>query len=102
MGETTIYIIYIVLKLWGGMRRPYGGIMGVEKKVGVRTMSQCYRTPGGNDILLQKGPPLSLWGSPHTPTRFALPTTRGKMSLSMPETGERERNYLFKSYTDRT
>ena len=32
----------------------------------------------------------------HTPTRFALPAARGKTSLN----GEKERNYLFQSYTD--
>ena len=36
---------------------------------------------GLNDILLPKGHPLSLQGSP-PPTRFALPTTREKTSLN--------------------
>ena len=53
---------------------------------------------GANDILLPKGPPLFLWGSP-PPTRFTLPASRERC-LSMPEIGEKERNYLFKSYTD--
>ena len=39
------------------------------------------QTRGVNNILLLKGPPLSLWGSP-PPTRFSLPATRGKMSLN--------------------
>ena len=49
---------------------------------------ECYRTdPGGmNNILLPNGPPHS---------RFALPATRERC-LSMPEIGEKERNYLFK------
>ena len=39
------------------------------------------------------GAPFVLWGHPHI--RFALPTTRERR-LSMPEIGEKERNYLFK------
>ena len=53
-----------------------------------------------NDMLLPKGPLLSLWvssppillGSPCLPPE--------EKRLSMPEIGEKERNYLFKSYTD--
>ena len=57
------------------------------------------QTGGVHNILLRKGSPLSLSGGPpHTLTRFAMPATRGKMSLNA-ETGEKERNYLFKSYT---
>ena len=38
--------------------------------------------------------------SPGVPcTRFALPAAR-KLSLSMSEFGEKERNYLFKSHID--
>ena len=38
--------------------------------------------------------------SPGVPcTRFALPAAR-ELQLSMPEIGEKERNYLLKSYTD--
>ena len=62
-------------------------------------LSYWYRTDVGvvvNDMLLLKGPPLLLQGSPQ-PTRFSLPEER---RLSMPEIGEKERNYLFKSYTD--
>ena len=40
-----------------------------------------------------------LSGGPPTPTRFTLPATREKMSLNA-MIGEKERNYLFKSYTD--
>ena len=53
-----------------------------------------------HDKLLQKGSPLSLSGVPHTHllgSKCPLPEGR---CLSMPETGEKERNYLFKSYTD--
>ena len=50
-----------------------------------------------NDILLPKGPPF-LQGPP-PPTGFTLPTARERC-LSMAEIGEKERNYLFKSYTD--
>ena len=55
--------------------------------------------PGGvNNILLPKGlPPLSLWGPPLLGSPCPPPEER---YLSMPETGEKERNYLFKSYTD--
>ena len=41
--------------------------------------------------------PFSLGVPP--PTMFALPAPEERY-LSMPETGEKERNYLFKSYTD--
>ena len=47
-------------------------------------------------ILLPNGPP-PFPGSPCT--RFTLPSTR-ELWLSMPEFGEKKRNYLFKSYTD--
>ena len=36
--------------------------------------------------------------APPPPTRFSLPAPRERC-LSMPEIGEKERNYLFKSYT---
>ena len=49
----------------------------------------------GNKILLPNEPPSS--GAPCIV--FALPTTR-ELWLSMPEFGEKERIYLFKSYTD--
>ena len=51
-----------------------------------------------NDILLPKGSPF-FSGGPHLPTRFTLPAARERC-LSMPETGEKERDSLFKSYTD--
>ena len=56
-----------------------------------------------HDKLLQKGSPFSVSGSyppPHAHllgSKCPLPEER---RLSMPETGEKERNYLFKSYTD--
>ena len=49
-----------------------------------------------NNILSPKGPPF-LSGGPPRLTRFALPAARERC-LSMPETGEKERNYLFKLY----
>ena len=60
----------------------------------------CCRTDpgqgGSNDILLPNGPTLVLRGpSPAPHTRFALPTAR-KRRLSMPEIGEKKRDYLFK------
>ena len=53
-----------------------------------------------HDILLQKGSPLSLSGGPppHPVGPHSPPPEERR--LSMPETGEKERNYLFKSYTD--
>ena len=61
------------------------------------------RRGGGFPIYYYRKDPrfLSLGVPPHThtPTRFAMPMARGK-TFSMPETGEKERNYLFKSYTD--
>ena len=65
------------------------------------------QTWGGkvNDILLPKGPQGDGSGPPFSPgvpphllgSLYLLPEKR---HLSMPETGEKERNYLFKSYTD--
>ena len=48
----------------------------------------------GNNILLLKGPS----GVP--PSLGSLCPPPEERHLSMPETGEKERNYLFKSYTD--
>ena len=55
-----------------------------------------------HDKLLQKGSPLSLSGCPPTHTHLLgskCPPPEERR-LPMPETGEKERNYLFKSYTD--
>ena len=55
------------------------------------------------DKLLQKGSPLSVSGGsfpPRPPARFEMPARGKERRLSMPETGEKERNCLFKSYTD--
>ena len=56
-----------------------------------------------HDKLLQKGFPLSVsGGSPPTHAHLLVskcPPPEEKR-LSMPETGEKERNYLFKSYTN--
>ena len=46
----------------------------------------------------QKGPPFFSRGSP-PPTRFTLPTPEER-HFSMLEIGGKERDYLFKSYTD--
>ena len=52
-----------------------------------------------NDILLPNGPTLVLQGSPSPPYyvqfSFTLPITRER-HLSMPEIGEKERDYLLK------
>ena len=56
-----------------------------------------------HDILLQKGSPLSLSGGsphPHTHLLGSKCPPPEERHLSMPETGEKERNYLFKSYKD--
>ena len=64
--------------------------------------SLCYRTDRGwgrvDNILLWKGPPLSIWGPPSLLGLPCLPPE--ERCLSMPETGKKERNYLFRSYTD--
>ena len=53
-----------------------------------------------NDILLLKGPlPFALGVLPHAVVGSPCPPPEERR-LSMPETGEKERNYLFKSYTD--
>ena len=56
-----------------------------------------------HDKLLQKGFPLSVSGGSFPPRLHLLgsqcpPPEEGR--LSMPETGEKERNCLFESYTD--
>ena len=55
-----------------------------------------------HDKLLQKGFPLSVFGgSPsHTHLLGSKCPPPEERHLSMPEIGEKERNYLFKSYTD--
>ena len=54
---------------------------------------------GANDILLPKGPLLFLWGfPPHLLVSLCPPPEESR--LSMPEISEKEKNYLFKSYTD--
>ena len=53
--------------------------------------------------LLWKGSPLCLSGGPlltHTHLLDSQCPPPEERRLSMPETGEKERNYLFKSYTD--
>ena len=54
---------------------------------------------GVNDNYYQKDPPpFSPGVSPHLLGSPCLPPE--ERHLSMPEIGEKERNYLFKSYTD--
>ena len=53
-------------------------------------------------IITEKIPPFCLWRFPPTHTHLLgskCPPPEERR-LSMPETGEKERNYLFKSYTD--
>ena len=58
----------------------------------------------GSHKLLQKGFPLSVSGGssprPHAHLLDSQCLPPEEKRLSMPETGERERNCLFKSYTD--
>ena len=55
-----------------------------------------------HDKLLQKGFPLSVSGGsfPHAHLRGSKCPPPEERRLSMPETGEKERNCLFKSYTN--
>ena len=55
-----------------------------------------------HDNLLQKGFPLSVSGGsfPHAHLLGSKCPPPEERRLSMPETGEKERNCLFKSYTD--
>ena len=53
---------------------------------------------GGGQYTIAKKTPLSLWGPLHLLGSPCPPPE--DRHLSMPETGEKERNYLFKSYTD--
>ena len=59
------------------------------------------QTPGGvgDNILLPKGPPF-LSGGPPADLLGSSCLLLQERRLSVPETGEKERNYLFKSYTD--
>ena len=52
---------------------------------------------GGERYTITERTPHFLPGGSPPPTRFALPSARER-HLSMPEIGEKERNYLFKSY----
>ena len=64
-------------------------------------MPCCYRKDWEkvNNILLWNGPPPFVLGV--GPDLLGLPSpSPEERHLSMPETGEKERNYLFKSYTD--
>ena len=77
----------------GEWREKRNSYLGLQIQVISLYQEYCYRTdPGGvNDILLPKGSPF-FSGGPHLPTRFTLPAARERC-LSMPETGEKERNY---------
>ena len=77
--------------------RPCGS-EGKEKPCG----SEVREKPR-HDKLLQKGSPLSVSGRsspPHSHLLGSQCPPPEERPLSMPETGEKERNYLFKSYTD--
>ena len=67
-------------------------------------MTFCYRAGQGvvHNKLLEKGFPLSVSGGsfPHTHLLGSKCPPLEERRLSMPETGEKERNCLFKSYTD--
>ena len=54
---------------------------------------------GGSQYTIMERTPLSLWGSPPYLLGPPCPLPEERRLL-MPETGEKERNYLFKSYTD--
>ena len=70
------------------------GVKELEQKV----LQNRPRGRGVNDVLLPKDPPFFTGGPPHILGSLGLlPEER---HLSMPEIGEKERNYLFKSYTD--
>ena len=73
---------------------------GMQAGNGMQAVSVLQNRPGGeevNDILLPNGPTLVLRGSPHQRTRLALPAPRERC-FSMPEIGEKERDYLFKEF----
>ena len=57
------------------------------------------RPKEGCTIYYYRNDPPFFSGGPPPPTRFALPTARERC-LSMPEIGEKKRNYLCKNYTD--
>ena len=65
-------------------------------------MKQCYRTDPevGSErySITKRTPPFSLGVLPHLLGSLCPPWD--KRRLSMPEIGEKERNYLFKSYTN--
>ena len=80
---------------WACVCKPKGGQFDWQ--------SGCYRTERRvvHDKLLQKGSPfLSLEVPPPHAHLLGSQCPPQEESLSMPETGEKERNYLFKSYTD--
>ena len=71
---------------------------GAEKCFWGENVTEQTRGERVNDILLPKGPSFRSGGPPHL---LGLPCPQPEeRHLSMPETGEKERNYLFKSYTD--
>ena len=80
--------------------------MSTDLKINKTVLSYyyCYRAGRGvgHDKLLQKGFPLSVSGGsyPHAHLLGSKCPPPEERRLSMPETGEKERNYLFKSYTN--
>ena len=65
-------------------------------------MLQSKRVGVVHNKLLQKGSPFSVSGSspPHTHLVGSKCPPPEERRLSMPEIGEKERNYLFKGYTN--
>ena len=68
----------------------------------MQPQSVTEQTGGSQYTITERVAPFSLGGSPPPHTHLlgsqCLPPEERR--LSMPETGEKERNYLFKSYTD--
>ena len=97
---TCSFFLFLVFKIkWTPVKDQSSLLLLLSSFVtSIEDIQYCYRTdPGGgvNDILLLNGPPPSAPGGLCPHTRFALPAARERC-LSMPETGEKERNYLFK------
>ena len=76
---------------------------GVKEETFIQTgrsvTEQTWGGGGGTIYYYRKVPPFSLWGFPPHLLGSLCPLPKERCLL-MPETGEKERNYLFKSYTD--
>ena len=87
-------ILYLTVKRRD--RRGYVKCIGERSGRGrkeSRGVTEQTREGGANDTLLPNGPTLVL-GGPLPRTRFALPATRERC-LSMPEIGEKERDFFI-------